>query len=79
MTPQQRENVEGLFGLGSAWTAIGIGSWTEAGAAAATVYTIMLISYFLWRRVVRPLLERWGFKAPRKRRSDDFRPSGDDD
>ncbi len=75
MTPEKRELIETGAGIGSVWTAVGISNWAEAGAAAATIYTVMLALWFLWRRIVRPFLEDMGWKQPRKRRITDFQDS----
>jgi hypothetical protein len=72
MTPQQRDTVESSIGLGTAWAAVGISSWAEAASAGAAVYTLLLIGHFLWRRAVRPLLERFGFLKRQLKRASDF-------
>lgn len=72
MTPQQRENAEAAVGLLTVWgsagaakffedpfNALNIHSWSDAAAAAATAYTVMLMIYFVVRRLLWPLWKAW--------------------
>jgi hypothetical protein len=79
MTPQQRDAVESSIGLGTAWAAVGISSWAEAASAGAALYTLLLIGHFLWKRAVRPLLEKFGFMKRRLKRASDFMDLDDQD
>lgn len=54
----------------SVWAAFGFASWQEAAAAAATVYSLLLICDWFWKRFWRPALERAGVLAPRPRHKD---------
>lgn len=69
MTPHQKENAEAAAGLASAWTAAGvtkwiadpldsiaIHSWADLASAGAAIYTLMLVIYFLWKRIMKPLI-----------------------
>lgn len=69
MTPHQKENAEAAVGLTSAWGAAGVAkwiadpldaiaihSWSDLAAAAAAVYTVLLVIYFIWKRVIKPLV-----------------------
>jgi len=49
----------------SVWAAVGITSWSEAAAAAAFCYTVILICEWVWKRLLRPMLERRGVIAPK--------------
>jgi hypothetical protein len=68
VTPHQKENVEAVAGLTSAWTAAGVAkwiadpldsiaihSWADLASAGAAVYTVLLILFFVWKRVIKPL------------------------
>lgn len=49
----------------SAWAAfaasLSITSWTDLAAAAAFVYSMLLIGEYVWKKFLRPLLERTGW------------------
>lgn len=49
----------------SLWAVIGVTSWTEAAALAGFVYSMLLISEWLWKKLVRPLAERRGWVLPK--------------
>lgn len=56
----------------SAWGAValaevGINSWGDFGAFLASIYTLMLIGEWLWKRIFREIAERHGWVKPRKR------------
>jgi hypothetical protein len=65
--------------LGTAWlAAVGVSNWEEAASAAAFVasclaalYTLCLTLEFVWRKWLRPFLERRGFIRRVRRRRDD--------
>lgn len=56
----------------SVWLAFGITSWGEAAAAAATVYSLLLISEWFYKRFWRDIFVRWGWVNPKMRRREDF-------
>lgn len=35
---------------GAVWTATGITSWAQAASAAATIYTLLLIAEWVWKK-----------------------------
>ena len=43
------------------WAAVGITSWSEAAAFFATIYTSLLISEWLWKKIVKTMLIRFGW------------------
>ena len=56
----------------SVWVAFGITSWEKAAAAAAFLYSALLICEWFWKKFWRPVLERAGWikpKPPRRGRS----------
>ncbi|UBB15406.1 hypothetical protein [Comamonas odontotermitis] len=56
----------------SVWVAFGITSWEKAAAAAAFLYSALLICEWFWKKVWRPVFERAGWIKPRPpRRSRD--------
>lgn len=59
--------------LVTAWAAVGITSWAEAASALAALYTIILIGEWLWKKLVRPFLERRGWIQRLARRREDHR------
>lgn len=76
--------------LGSAWlAAIGVNTWSDAASAAAAfasilaaIYTTCLVVEFVWRKWMRPFLERRGMLRRIRRRRDDpqeHRKIGDSD
>jgi hypothetical protein len=58
--------------IASAWAAVGITSWSEFAAFMASIYTLLLMCEWFWKRFWRPLFERKGWLKPkRNRRSED--------
>lgn len=57
--------------LGTAWAAVGITSWADAASALAFLYTLILISEWLWKKVIRPFSEQRGWVKRKSRRKDD--------
>lgn len=55
----------------TAWTAVGITSWSDAAAALAALYTLLLILEWMWKKMLRPFLESRGLMIRPKRRKDD--------
>lgn len=53
-----------VFKVGSLWAAVGIGSWTDAAAFLAAVYSLILLLEWAWKRIARPLLVRFGWMQP---------------
>ena len=37
--------------IATAWAGVGITSWSDAAAAAATLYTTILIGEWLWKKI----------------------------
>jgi len=50
----------------SLWAVIGITSWADAAAFAAFVYSLILISEWVWKKLARPYSERRGWIAKRR-------------
>jgi hypothetical protein len=48
-----------LAKLASAWALFGITSWSDAAAAAAFLYTLMLIGEWCWKKFLRDLINAW--------------------
>ena len=44
--------------LATAWAAVGITSWADAAAALAAAYSALLIIEWLWKKLMRPYLDR---------------------
>ncbi|WP_313080415.1 hypothetical protein [Pulveribacter sp.] len=64
-----------LAKLFTLWAAVGISSWQEAAAAAAALYSFLLIFEWTWKKVWRPILELAGWlkpRAPRRRSTTDW-------
>ena len=51
------------------WTAVQIVPWATVASLLAATYSLVLLSEWFWKRLWRPLLERWGVITPLKRRS----------
>ncbi len=65
-----------------AWAAVNAIPWGNIASIGAVVYTSLLISEWLWKRLLRPLAERRGWVKPRKRyiiTLDELREQGDTD
>ena len=68
--PQQTVAAPGLK-IVSAWSAVAITSWADFAAMLAALYTLLLISEWLWKKVGRPFCEARGWLARLHRRKDD--------
>ena len=57
--------------IGTVWIAVGITSWADFAAAAAALYTLILIGEWLWKKLIRPVCysHRW-IKRPERRHAD---------
>lgn len=55
----------------SVWVAVGISSWNDAAAAAAAIYSVILICEWLWKKVLRPFGENHGWIERKSRRKYD--------
>ena len=53
------------------WGAVAITSWSDVAAMLASVYTLILIGEWLWKKSLRPFMERHGFIKRLARRKDD--------
>lgn len=62
----------GSAGVAKWLDAIGITSWGDAAAAIAFIYTAALFLEWAWKKVLRPLFERWGWIARKRRRKEDL-------
>ncbi len=58
--------------IASLWGVIGITSWTDFAAFLAALYSLILIGEWLWKRFIRPFLERRGIIYRKRRRSSDW-------
>lgn len=45
------------------WGMVGISTWADAAAAAACIYSLLLIGEWFWKKVWRPMLVRRGYLA----------------
>lgn len=57
--------------VASVWTAVGISSWGDAASAIAFVYTALLASEWIWKKALRPFLEKHGIMTRKARRKSD--------
>lgn len=71
MSPEQKTQIIDVTKVSSLWAAVGISSWSEFAAAAASVYSVILIGEWFWRRLIRSYAERYGLVSRRLRRKDD--------
>ena len=76
MSQDRTEGMVALGKLASVWAAVGITSWADAAAAAAFCYSMLLISEWIWKKLLRGLFERRGWVKPvkRPRRADETGP-----
>ena len=57
--------------IATSWGGVIVTSWNEIAAILASVYTILLISEWVWKRAFRPFLEkRQWLKKPQRRKDD---------
>jgi hypothetical protein len=67
MSQQSYENVANQGAkIGIVWISIGITSWAEAASFLAFVLSLLALCEYLWKKVVRPLLVRFGYMKPIK-------------
>lgn len=57
--------------VGSLWSLVGITSWADLAGFTATIYSLILIGEWLWKRCLRAFFERHGWLKHRMRRSSD--------
>jgi hypothetical protein len=57
--------------IASLWGMIGITSWADFAAFAASVYSMLLVAEWLWKRLLRPFCEEHGWWKRRSRRRTD--------
>lgn len=50
-----------LFKVTTVWVAVGITSWADAAAFAATVYTTLLCAEWVWKKFLRGIFLRKGW------------------
>lgn len=50
------------------WVWVNSIPWATIASIVAVVYTSLLICEWLWKKIIRPLAERWKWIAPRKTR-----------
>lgn len=67
----KNESIVTAAKIGTAWAAVGITSWADAASALAFVYTLILLSEWLWKRAIRPFCERRGWVRRKLRRRED--------
>ena len=60
--------------LGTVWGAVAITSWTDIASALAAIYTLLLMGEWLWKKAVRPLMEKHGLLKRKQRRATDTKP-----
>ncbi len=71
MTEQHTSVTSPGIKIATAWAAVGITSWAELASALAALYTMLLITEWLWKRLGRPFCENRGWLKRAKRRRDD--------
>ena len=56
--------------IGFVWAAIGISSWTDAAAFLAFILSLLALSEYLWKKIIRPTLASMGYVkfAPKRRK-----------
>lgn len=65
--------------IGGLWLAIGITSWTDAAAFLAFLLSLAACCEYMWKKAIRPLMVRYGYAKPRKRRSYERKEGFDDE
>lgn len=54
--------------IGAVWAVIGISSWTDAAAFLAFVLSLLALSEYIWKKILRPSLAALGYCKPAKKR-----------
>ncbi len=54
MSQHQEEIAAPIFKAATLWGAIGITSWAEAASFAAFLYSMVLLSEWLWKKLIKP-------------------------
>lgn len=57
--------------IATAWAAVGITSWSDFAAFIASIYTLILIGEWTWKRAIRPYCEKRGWVKRLYRRKED--------
>jgi len=57
--------------IATSWGGVIVTSWNEIAAILASIYTLILISEWMWKKILRPFLERKGWLKKQYRRKDD--------
>ena len=65
------QNNETLIKLSTVWGAVYITSWTDVAAALASLYTLILIGEWSYKKLIRPILEKKGWMNRKMRRASD--------
>lgn len=68
---QQDGSIVTAAKITTAWAAVGITSWADAASALAFLYTLILLTEWLWKRCLRPFCERQGWVKRKMRRKED--------
>lgn len=72
LSPDAQDTVAApVIKIASAWGAVAITSWADAAAALAALYTLLLITEWCWKKILRPFAERQGWLPRLRRRKDD--------
>lgn len=67
-----------IFKVASAWVAIGVTSWADFASLLAAFYTLLLISEWFWKKILKPALIKYGYLPVPARRADDHAEAADD-
>lgn len=54
--------------VGVVWAAIGISSWSEAAAFLAFILSALALGEYVWKKILRPILEHFGYCVQRHKR-----------
>lgn len=68
MNFQQEAVANQAVKIGGIWMAIGITSWAEAASFLAFLLSLAAVCEYLWKKLIRPTLVRYGKLPARKRR-----------
>lgn len=66
MSQHQEEIAAPVIKTLTVWGAIGITSWAEAASFAAFLYSLALLSEWLWKRLIKPFLISRGWMGGRR-------------
>lgn len=71
LTHEQKEIALNSVKLGGVWASVGVSTWSDAASMFAAILSVLFILEWIWKKVIRPLLEKYGLIERNRRRATD--------